>query len=203
MPSSSPLPFQRAHLSLSRSSTKARTSSTSTFPSPVRLSPSPFPPLPLTSLLLEATGSSEPASSTETTVGTDANALGSVNGEAAFSGDIEKSSGPGEGQASGQSDYTYVPLPLVRFSVSLRTAMAVVARELIVTLHLFLSFFLYLHHLPHRILCDLPIPVLLLLSRSSYSPPASSYNALGRDATGSFNGGANDPPNHGAGIVPS
>ncbi|BGP25816.1 hypothetical protein Rt10032_c06g2775 [Rhodotorula toruloides] len=38
---------------------------------------------------------------------------------------------------------------------------------------------------------------------SGLSPAYAAYNAAGRDATGSFDGGANDPPNLGAGEMPS
>ncbi|EGU11301.1 hypothetical protein RTG_02773 [Rhodotorula toruloides ATCC 204091] len=37
---------------------------------------------------------------------------------------------------------------------------------------------------------------------SGLSPAYAAYNASGRDATGSFDGGANDPPNLGAGEMP-
>ncbi|GAA6055220.1 hypothetical protein JCM3770_000721 [Rhodotorula araucariae] len=39
-------------------------------------------------------------------------------------------------------------------------------------------------------------------AEEGYAPAYAAYNASGRDATGSFDGGANDPPNLGPGEMP-
>ncbi|BGP41412.1 hypothetical protein JCM10450v2_005453 [Rhodotorula kratochvilovae] len=39
-------------------------------------------------------------------------------------------------------------------------------------------------------------------AEEGFAPAYAAYNASGRDATGSFDGGANDPPNFGPGEMP-
>lgn len=43
---------------------------------------------------------------------------------------------------------------------------------------------------------------LTLAVRLVFFRHSAEYSATGRDATGAFDGGANDPPNLGAGVMP-